>query len=244
MALIDSFEKNGAFLFRYRGQLPLLFFIVVVPVTYFYNYDFLKHSSLLKSLAFILCIAFILLGHILRILIVGFRSEHTSGRNRHEQVAHRLNVSGWYSVVRHPLYFANFLIWMGLSFYLVNPLLSAFLCVCYWLYYERIMLLEEKFLANNFEGEFTSWATNVPAFVPNIFLYKKSGNRFSIKTVCSNEYPSIVSSLTTLLVLILLRRLSMSEHFTWSLTDVYFALSILVFGLTFRIIKHRTLWFK
>ena len=135
MALIDSLEKNGNFLFRYRGQLPLLFFIIALPIAYFHDYTFLKLFPSFNLLISIASISLFLLGHIFRIVIIGYRNEHTSGRNRHEQVANQLNTKGWYSMVRHPLYFANFLIWLGLSIYLVNHLLSLLLCLSYWLFY-------------------------------------------------------------------------------------------------------------
>ena len=244
MTLINSLDKNGKFLFRYRGQLPLLFFVLALPITYFYDYDFLISYPSLKSLVLILSCFVFVLGHLLRIIIIGCCEKHTSGRNRHEQVAHHLNTKGWYSMVRHPLYFANFLIWIGLSLYLVNPMLSLLLCVCYWIYYERIMFMEENFLFNNFGNEFQIWANKVPAFFPNVFLYEKSPNKFSLKTVCANEYPSIVSTATSLLILIIFRRFSMEGSEIWLWSDVYFAISILVFGLSFRWIKHRTLWFK
>ena len=244
MTLINSFDKNGKFLFRYRGQLPLLFFVLALPITYCYEYNFLISSPRLKSLVLILSCFVFVLGHTFRIIIIGYCEQHTSGRNRHEQVAHHLNTKGWYSMVRHPLYFANFLIWIGLSLYLVNPMLSLLLCLCYWLYYERIMFMEENFLFNKFGNEFQIWANKVPAFIPNVFLYEKSPNKFSLKTVCANEYPSIVSTATSLLVLILFRRFSMEGSVIWLWSDAYFAVSILVFGLSFRWIKHRTLWFK
>ena len=244
MTLINSFDKNGKFLFRYRGQLPLLFFVLALPITYCYDYDFLISYPSLKSFVLILSCFVFVLGHLLRIIIIGYCDEHTSGRNRHEQVAHHLNTKGWYSMVRHPLYFANFLIWIGLSFYLANPMLSLVLCLCYWLYYERIMFMEENFLFNKFGNEFQIWANKVPAFFPNVFLYEKSPNKFSLKTVCANEYPSIVSTATSLLILIIFRRFSMEGSEIWLWSDVYFAISILVFGLSFRWIKHRTLWFK
>lgn len=244
MALINSLDKNGKFLFRYRGQLPLLFFILALPITYFYEYDFLASSPLLKDFVLICSCLVLLFGHIIRIIIIGYCDEHTSGRNRHEQVAHHLNTKGCYSMVRHPLYLANFLIWIGLSFYLVNPMLSLVLCLCYWLFYERIMFTEEMFLLNKFGSEFERWANKVPTFIPNVYLYEKSTNKFSIKSVCTNEYPSVVSTATSLLILILVRRYSMEKSFIWLWSDVYFASSILVFGLSFRWIKHRTAWFK
>ena len=244
MALKDSFLKSGQYLFRYRGHLPLLFFLIILPATYFFDYSFLKDSPVLVHFITISSICLFSLGHILRAVIIGSSARHTSGRNRDQQVAHQLNTTGCYSMVRHPLYFANFLIWFGLLIYLANPLLGLLICAGFWLFYERIMFTEEQFLLLSFGNQFEDWARSVPAFVPNIFLYKKSSNRFSIKSVFTNEYPSIISTLTTFLILILARRYSIDGALNWQWNDAYLASSIFIFGISFRMIKHRTDWFK
>ena len=35
MALINEIEKNGNFLFKYRGQFPIVLFILAIPFIYF-----------------------------------------------------------------------------------------------------------------------------------------------------------------------------------------------------------------
>ncbi len=64
---------------------------------------------------FFACLALSYAGLVLRCLIVGFVPGGTSGRNTTEQRAVHLNTSGAYSVVRHPLYVANFVILLGVT---------------------------------------------------------------------------------------------------------------------------------
>ncbi len=52
-------------------------------------------------------------GLALRVIVVGHAPYGTSGRNTREQVADTLNTTGMYSIVRHPLYLANYLIILG-----------------------------------------------------------------------------------------------------------------------------------
>ncbi|MGC9453013.1 MAG: methyltransferase family protein, partial [Oceanipulchritudo sp.] len=41
----------------------------------------------------------------------------TSGRNTKQQVAYSLNTTGFYSVVRNPLYLGNFFMYLGIALF-------------------------------------------------------------------------------------------------------------------------------
>ena len=72
----------------------------------------------------LLCMAVALAGLGVRGLTVGCVPERTSGRNTKEgHVADALNTTGMYSIVRHPLYLGNFIIWVGVAMY----------CAVWWL---------------------------------------------------------------------------------------------------------------
>ena len=58
-------------------------------------------------------------GLALRAYTVCTTPKGTSGRNTARQVADHLNTKGIYSVVRHPLYLANYLIWAGILLLLI-----------------------------------------------------------------------------------------------------------------------------
>ncbi|NJM79848.1 MAG: hypothetical protein HC854_09955 [Flavobacterium sp.] len=61
----------------------------------------------------------------------------------------------------------------------------------YWVYYERIMFSEEKFLRGKFGETYLTWSENVPAFVPNFKNYKKPNLSFSWKKVVRKEITGI-----------------------------------------------------
>src|SRR5690606_25761265 len=114
--------------------------------------------------------------------------KNTSGRNTHEgQVADTLNTTGIYSIVRHPLYLGNFLMWLGPALLTENLWFIIVFILSYWVYYERIMFAEEQFLARKFGEVYTKWADSVPAFIPKFRPFSKPDFPFSIKKVLKKE---------------------------------------------------------
>ena len=113
MALVQSFEKQGNFLFKYRGQFPVLLFILSVPFIYLTDYTLINYKE--YDVFLFTAISISVLGFLVRFYTIGTTPKGTSGRNTKEQVADVLNSSGMYSMVRHPLYLGNYLIWLGIS---------------------------------------------------------------------------------------------------------------------------------
>jgi protein-S-isoprenylcysteine O-methyltransferase Ste14 len=186
MALKESIEKQGNWLFKYRSFLPLLIFTPGLGWYIYLTYqrDFVSFWWL--DLIF-LCVGFLGLG--IRILTVGFTPKGTSGRNTTEgQVAETLNTSGIYSTVRHPLYLGNFFMWLAPVLMILDVWFALFFCAFYWIYYERIMYAEEGFLRKKFEKEYFAWAEKTPAFFPSFKNFRKSELDFSIKNVLKREY--------------------------------------------------------
>ncbi|WP_154855665.1 methyltransferase family protein [Cyclobacterium xiamenense] len=106
--------------------------------------------------------------------------ENTSGKNtRVGQVADQLNTLGIYSTVRHPLYLGNFISWFAIALLTANYWFVCVFILIYWLYYERIAMAEKQFLRRKFGSKYLHWADAVPAFIPNILLFKKPALRFS-----------------------------------------------------------------
>ncbi len=234
MALKETFENQGNFLFRYRGHIPIAFILLAIP------FAFLNSTVDYFYINLILSLVFVSLGHLVRARTVGRRDLHTSGRNRSQQVASRLNTKGWYSIVRHPLYFGNFLIWVGLAFFIGNWYLILLFCLLFWLYYERIMFAEEQFLERKFGSYFLAWSEQVPTFFPNYKKFQPSENAFSWRIVLKNEYPGLLSTMTSFLFLLILKRTAANGSISFEMTDLYFALFILFFGLTFKLLKRKT----
>jgi len=234
MALKETFENQGNFLFRYRGHIPIIFLVLAIP--FVFNTEQNNFHYLYSILSFLL----VFFGHLVRARTVGRRELHTSGRNRSQQVAAKLNTKGWYSMVRHPLYFGNFLIWIGLAFFVGNLYLIVLFCLLFWLYYERIMFAEEQFLERRFGSSFLFWSENVPAFFPNPKKFDPSENSFSWRIVFKNEYPGLLSTFTSFLFLIILKRSAYERELTFTMNDLFVALFIFVFGVTLKFLKKKT----
>ena len=137
MALVQSFEKQGNFLFKYRGQLPVLLFILSVPFIYLTDYTLINYKA--HNLFMLTSISISSLGFFVRFYTIGTTPKGTSGRNTKEQVADVLNSSGMYSMLRHPLYLGNYLIWLGISLASFNIYFAVIMSLLFWIYYERIM---------------------------------------------------------------------------------------------------------
>ncbi len=122
-----------------------------------------------------------LFGEAIRIYTVGFAPENTSGRNTEAgQIADELNMTGIYSLVRHPLYVGNFFMWLGPVLFLRSVVFAVFFVLVYWLYYERIMFAEEQFLRRKFGETYDKWSEKVSAFIPGFEgIYKALASLFS-----------------------------------------------------------------
>ena len=82
MALVNEFEKQGNFLFRYRGQFPVLLFILAVP--FLYCTDISSISEFLKNF-YSYCAVILSFIDLYSRYTVGTTPKGTSGRNTKEQ---------------------------------------------------------------------------------------------------------------------------------------------------------------
>ena len=80
MALIHSFEKSGNWLFKHRGELPVVLFLTAVPVVYFTEISWLTTTKqhLISWIAAFLSV----LGFVIRAISIGTTPKGTSGRIR------------------------------------------------------------------------------------------------------------------------------------------------------------------
>ncbi|MFN0274888.1 MAG: methyltransferase family protein [Chitinophagales bacterium] len=182
MPLQEEMEKQGNFLFRYRGSLPLV--LLVVACIVFVN---VAKTSVIPCWFPFVCFAISCLGLITRIYTVGHTPKNTSGRNTKEQIADEVNTTGIYSTVRHPLYVGNFFMWLGAGMLTYHFWFILFFVAFYWIYYERIMFAEEQFLRKKFGELYTSWAQNTPAFIPAFSKFIPPKYPFSMKKVLRKE---------------------------------------------------------
>jgi protein-S-isoprenylcysteine O-methyltransferase Ste14 len=186
MSLVREFEKTGNLLFRYRGQIPVILFPASLP--------FLYQSEDCALEIEILALLVALLGFMIRAYAIGTTPRGTSGRNTREQVAETINTSGIYSVVRHPLYLGNYGMWAGIVIYTGSWSFFLIFSLAYWIYYERIMFAEERFLERKFGQAFLDWAAVVPSFLPGPSNWKPSAVPLSLKTILRREYSGILAT--------------------------------------------------
>ena len=199
MPLREEFESNGNWLFQRRSWLPLLLYPFVVAVIY--CYPAVSHGHLTSTSWGLICLAVSFSGLVVRALTVGFTPKGTSGRNTGQQVAETLNETGIYSIVRHPLYLGNFLMWLGI---LLFPGVWWFVAICalaYWLYYERIMYAEEEFLRRTHSARYEAWASRTPAFLPRLSGWVPSALVFGFRNVLKREYNGLFAAVVSFVLL-------------------------------------------
>ncbi len=200
MALRESFEKQGNWLFRKRSFLPLVLVFIgfLWYIHLIINGDKSPNSWWLDFLFLLVG----LLGLMIRVFTGGYTPKGTSGRNTKEgQVAMELNQTGIYSMVRHPLYLGNFFMWLAPVLVIGDLWFTLFFCAAYWIYYERIMYAEEEFLRRKFVEEYESWANKTSAFVPKFSSFIKSSMQFSLKNVLRREYNGFFNLILTVTLL-------------------------------------------
>ena len=194
MALKEEFEKQGLWLFRYRGVLPV--FILFIGFLLFVYTELHPETFFIKNSPYEIyfemgCLLLGLFGLFIRICVIGFTPKNTSGRTVKNQVADTLNTKGIYSLVRHPLYLGNYFMWLAPAMLSGNFWFVVAFTLSYWLYYERIMYAEEQFLRNKFGLVYEDWANQVPAFIPDFKSFIKADLSFSWKKVVRKEITGI-----------------------------------------------------
>lgn len=244
MALIHSFESSGNTLFRYRGQIPLILFVLAVPCIYFTDYSFFGTSPELEWPLRWFAIGLSIMGFLFRAWAIGTTPAGTSGRNTKEQVAEVLNSTGIYSIVRHPLYVGNYFMWIGIVAYVFNAWFVIVVSLLYWLYYERIMFAEERFLERKFGQDYLDWSLKAPAFIPAFGKYKKGDTPFSLKTVLRREYSGVLATVFGFLFVDVCRDffVSLEAGVTYEFNMAYAWVlgGTLLYALIFRSLKHYT----
>lgn len=193
MCLRQEIHDQGQFLFRWRSYFPLFFIGFMVLVILLHPAKRAVTGS--PTYRALICLFLSLGGLGVRVYTVGHVPGRTSGRNTKKQLADRLNTTGLYSVIRHPLYLGNFVIGLGTVLYTGIWWMSAVYTLSFYLYYERIMVAEEEFLRNRFGSDFERWSKKTPAFIPRLKGFQKPRLSFCLRTVLKREYPGFLAIL-------------------------------------------------
>jgi len=92
------------------------------------------------------------------------------------------------------LYLGNYLMWIGIVLFTKNFSFTIIVSLLYWIYYERIMFAEERFLERKFGDLYLEWSKKAPAFIPNFSSFRKSDVSFSMKSVLRREYSGVLAT--------------------------------------------------
>lgn len=211
MALREEFERQGNWLFRWRSYLPLAIIFPMVLAMSELSETTQAHSPRLAWT--LVCLAIALVGLGIRVLTIGHVPQGTSGRNtRTGQIAESLNTTGMYSIVRHPLYVGNFVIWLGIVLFFLNWWLMVMFLLAFWIYYERIMFAEEEFLRAKYDQTFLDWAERTPAFVPRLRQWQKPALSFSLRNALRREYSGLFGIMAAVFALEVCEHLVMGHR--------------------------------
>lgn len=241
MALVHEFENSGNWLFKRRSWLPVFMIFGGIIMMYLGN----RQAILFDQRDELIFLGVSMFGQLIRILTVGFTPKNTSGRNTvNGQIADELNVSGIYSLLRHPLYLGNFFMWLGPVLFLRSLGVTIVFGLIYWLYYERIMFAEEQFLRRKFGDIYDKWSEKVSPFIPWTFHFVRPGLPFSIKNVLKREYNSFVNIFVIFVVLDLFRNYFLSERIYLTKMWIWLFLAGGLIWLVVRTIHKQTKWLE
>jgi protein-S-isoprenylcysteine O-methyltransferase Ste14 len=192
-----------------------------------------------------ICFAVGFMGLLIRINVIGYAARNTSGRNTKGQVADIVNTTGFYSIVRHPLYLGNFLMWLGAAMLTAHPWFLLAFVLGYWLYYERIMFAEEAYLTDKFGDSYTQWANGVPAFIPKLKGWIKPSNCFSYRKALRREHTGLLN-LTAIFFIFRYTQAVIRNDFDFFPTDRYSMVwyiglgAVVLFYISIRALSKRT----
>lgn len=162
---------DACFRFRAISVVPvilLIFFIFDPVATGIFN-------PILNILGFLIALT----GAATRVVSAGYAKPFTSGRENYLK-ADSLNTSGFYSIVRNPLYIGNFLVYNGVLVAYSNPAALAFFNIFFIANYYFIILSEENYLENLFGEDYRVYRRAVPKVIPRFTLYRKNDRPFSL----------------------------------------------------------------
>lgn len=238
MALKHRFEKQGNLFFKYRGQFPLVLFVAVIPVLLF-DSNYIVVNAFYWPILFSSVLVSVM-GLIIRFITIGKTAKQTSGRNTWGHEAKVLNTTGIYSLMRHPLYLGNFLMWMGIVMYVGNIWFLLLVGIIYWMYYERIVFAEELFLEKEHGDYFLNWSKRIPAFFPSFKQYQSSSIQFSMKTILRREYPGVSALMIAFVYVDFVREWIYVGTPNWNWSYLWIVLIALLISLVLRTLKHYT----
>lgn len=231
--------NQGNWLFRWRSFIPLIVYLVYIigialgvfsPMEIAFSFGFL-----------VTCLSISVAGSLFRAWAVATTPDGTSGRNTKSQRAEKLNSTGVYSIVRHPLYVGNYLMWLGLLLYTGNAAFTVLASAFYFFYYERIMIAEEDFLQQqSFAETWKIWAKKTPAFIPNPLKFVANKAPFDWKAILRREYSGWLTLAVSFSFIEWTKRFASNIDITLNYSNLCIIVAFGVLALGLKFLKRKT----
>lgn len=154
----ETTRARASFLVRRRTQIGLVLFLLLLPclalVSFAWEQDVVI-SFILRTLGYALVVLGVL-GRLWCLVYIGARKDR------------ELQMTGPYSLVRHPLYVGSLLLGVGFSLYTENPLVLGIVLIYFAVQYRVTISHEEAVLANLFGEQHADYVRRVPCFIPRL----------------------------------------------------------------------------
>ena len=181
---------QGLFLFRHRS----LFVVFLLPAAALAVLE--RRSDAPPADPglgwFAVCLFVSLVGLAVRTAALGSAPPGASTRSVRAPSASWLNVTGMYSLSRHPVYLGNLFVLLGFALAVRSWWFVLTAALVYWLLYERVIAAEERFLGERFGVSHRRWTERTPTFWPRPGLWRAPETRFSWRAVLLREYNSLL----------------------------------------------------
>jgi protein-S-isoprenylcysteine O-methyltransferase Ste14 len=142
----------------------------------------------------------IFIGELIRIHSVSYIG--TISRTRSSSLGSKLIQEGPFSLIRNPLYAANFLITLGFVIFSNIQWIIVVATLGFIIQYHFIVIFEEAILQDKFGDTYTKYQTTVPRWLPRNFKNNQLINPFKIAIKSENRtITAILSILITLLII-------------------------------------------
>ena len=180
----------GNFFFRYRNTLfPLVFILGALTL----RPKIIFASAAVDRLLVLGGAMLALLGQALRLATIGFDYIHRGGKDG-QVYANRLVRGGVYGVMRNPMYVANALIAVGMTFYVGAPLAYVIIVPLFLLIYHSIVVAEEAYLHDRFGAEYDNYRSTVNRYIPALSSLRRAfvGMRFDWRKSIKKDLGTVV----------------------------------------------------
>jgi protein-S-isoprenylcysteine O-methyltransferase Ste14 len=184
----------GKLFYKYRSYTPLPFVFVMLL--------FVDSNITILIIGFIIA----MIGESIRIWAVGYFG--SVSRATSQFVDASLITQGPYSYLRNPLYLGNIIIYLGLGIMSLSffPYLQLFALVYFSFQYYCIVLSEEEYLSNKYNGLYENYRKKVKRFFPkkNLIPSEISSNlSFNLYAGFKSDKRSLQALLITAILILI-----------------------------------------